>query len=434
MYEDRTVTPAEAVARLRPDDTLSFTLGPGQPASLLHAMADRDDWDGLELAGALLVDLYEIFTKPGVHYRSGFFGPAERILRDSGAAIEFVPSDFRRFAPILEKERPRVMAVAGAMPDDDGMVSFSLHSGATFAEARRAAADPDRLLVVEVEPSFPRTLGLPPEHPHAVHVDEVDVLVRGDRPPFVLPDIAATDTEVAIAGHARELIADGSTIQTGIGGIPSTVARMLAEGDGGDYGIHSEMFTTGLMHLHQAGKVSNTRKGRYDGISVCTFAAGEPELYEWLDGNEDVRFLPVDVVNSPDVIASNDNMVMINGALAVDLWGQAVADTRDLRQFSGIGGHEDFTAASGLQLDDRSLMCLPSTATVGGERVSRIVVGFPEGTVVTTPRHQLDIVITEFGAAHLRGRTVRERAQALAAISHPDFRPELEARAAELAA
>ena len=419
------IAPAEAVALLRPSDTLSFTLGPGQPQSLLHAMGERSDWERLELAGALLLDLYAVFTAPNVHYRSGFYGPAERFLRDSGAAIEFVPSDFRRFAPILEKESPRVMAIAGAMPDEDGNLSLSLHAGATYGELLRAAADPERLLIVEVHEDYPRTLGLPPEHPHSLHVDQVDALVQGDRPPIALPEPEATEVEQAIAEHAAEHIADGATIQTGIGGVPSTVARILAEGDGGDYGVHSEMFTSGLMALHQAGKVTNAHKGQYDGISITTFAEGVPELYPFLHENEQVRFLPVDVVNSPDVIARNEGMVMINGALKVDLWGQAVADTIGPQQFSGIGGHEDFTAASGLGLDDRSLMCLPSTVTVDGEVRSRIEPAFAAGTVVTTPRHQLDIVITEHGAAHLRGRTVRERAEALARVAHPDFRKDL---------
>jgi acyl-CoA hydrolase len=426
------MSPAEAVALIRADDSISFTLGPGQPQAFLHALGERSDWDGLELSGALLMDLYEVFTKPNVHYRSGFFGPAERFLRDAGASIEFVPSDFRRFAPILEKEGPRVMAVAGAMPDADGMVSLSLHAGATFGELKRAAADPDRVLLIEVNEQYPRTLGMPPDYPHALHVDELTALVQGDRAPIPLAEAPPTDVDRAIAEVAREHIADGATVQTGIGGVPSIVATMLAEGAGGNYGVHSEMFTTGLMKLHQSGKVTNSRKGQFDGVSITTFSAGTPELYEFLDGNTDVRFLPAQVVNSPDVISRNQGMVMINGALKIDLWGQAVADTLGPQQFSGIGGHEDFTAASGLGLDDRSLMCLPSTATVGGQMVSRIEAAFAAGTVITTPRHQLDIVITEYGAAHLRGRTVRERAEALARVAHPDFRNQLLEAAAAL--
>jgi acyl-CoA hydrolase len=202
------------------------------------------------------------------------------------------------------------------------------------------------------------------------------------------------------------------------------VAKLLAEGPGGNYGIHSEMFTTGLMHLHQAGKVKN-QKGLYDGFSVTTFALGTPELYEWLDGREEVRFLPVDRVNDPALIARNRNMVSINGALSVDLAGQIVADAIEGRQHSGIGGHEDFVAGAGMARGGHSLVCLPSTATVAGRRVSRIVSQHPAGALVTTPRHQADVIITECGAASLVGLTMGERARALAAIAHPDFRDEL---------
>jgi acyl-CoA hydrolase len=184
------------------------------------------------------------------------------------------------------------------------------------------------------------------------------------------------------------------------------------------------MFTTGLMRLHEAGKVAN-RKGQFDGVSVATFAAGTEELYEWLDRNEDVAFLPVEVVNSPERIARNRDVVTINGALAIDVHGQVVADTIRGAQFSGIGGHEDFVSGPALSVDDRSLLCLPSTVTVDGARRSRIVPWFEAGEVITTPRHQVDVVVTEHGSAELQGKTVHERGDALAAIAHPDFRDEL---------
>ncbi|MFN8036877.1 MAG: acetyl-CoA hydrolase/transferase C-terminal domain-containing protein [Acidimicrobiia bacterium] len=402
-------------------------LGPGQPGAFLHALGERDDWEELLVFGALLVDLYAVLTKPGVKFFSGFFGPAERFLRDSGADIEFVPADFRRFEPVLQQLSPRVMITSAALPDDDGYVSLSLHAGASVAELHRAAADPGRMVIAEVSPHFPRTFGFG-THDHRLHLDEIDVLVLSDRQPFLLQDVPGSDVERSIAQYVARFITDGCTLQTGIGGVPSLVARMLAEGPGGDYGVHSEMLTTGLMHLHKAGKISN-RKGVFDGVSVTTFAAGTEELYTWLDHNRDVAFLPVNVVNSPEIIAKNRKMVTINGALAVDLHGQAIADSIDGRQFSGIGGHEDFIAVSGLELEDRSLLCVPSTATVAGHRISRIVPAFPAGAVITTPRHQLDVVITEYGAAKLRGRTVRERAFALAQIAHPDFRDELRDRA-----
>jgi acyl-CoA hydrolase len=425
-------TVEEAVARIEAVDSVGIPLGPGQPGEFMHGLAARDDYRELTISGALLVDLYEVFSKPAVRYLSGFYGPIERLLIDSGADVEFVPSDFRRFGPLLERLAPRVMSTVATPPDDDGYLSLSLHAGASVDELHRSGADPNRLLVVEMNANFPRTVGLPPEHRHAVHVDEVDVLLESDRAPFVLEDAPATEVDQAIAGYARDFVADGCTLQTGIGGIPSTVVGLLAEGDGGDYGVHSEMFTTGLMHLHRAGKVTNRKGTAWDGWSITTFAAGTQELYDWLDGNDVVRFLPVGLVNSRHRIAANRQMVTVNGALCVDLYGQVVADTIGARQYSGIGGHEDFVSAPGLELEDRSLVCLPSTARAGDTPVSRIVAALPEGWVITTPRHQLDVVITEFGAAELRGGTVRERAFALAEIAHPDFREELRAAASRL--
>jgi len=419
-----TMTLPDAAALVRDRDSLGVPLGPGQPSGFLHALGARDDWVELTVFGALLVDLYEVFMKPGVRYLSGFFGPAERFLVDSGARVEFVPADFRRFSRIAEQLAPRVVATVAAPPDADGFLSLSLHAGATVDTLHQAGADPDRLLVVETNAKFPRTYGSD-EYPHRLHLDEIDVLVESDRDPFLLPDVEPTAADRAIAAHVRALIPDGATLQTGIGGIPSTVVGLLATGDGGDYGVHSEMFTTGLMQLHRAGKVTNAHKGQFPGVSVTTFAAGTAELYEWLDDNHDVAFLPVDIVNAPEVIARNREMITINGALAVDLHGQVVADTIGGRQFSGIGGHEDFIAQSGLSLSDRSIVCLRSTSVVDGVTISRIMGTLPSGWIVTTPRHQLDLVITEHGVAHLRGRTVRERARALAEIAAPQFRDEL---------
>lgn len=423
-----TPSPVEAaVAQVRSIDAVGVPLGPGVPAAFVHGLAGRD-YEQLEISGALLTDFFEVFSQPNVRYLSGFYGPIERILVDAGADVAFVPSDFRRFAPILERRKPRVMATVASPPDAEGWCSLSLHAGATVAELHRCGADPERVLVVEINPSFPRTVGLPPEHRHGIHLDEIDVLIEGTAPPFELVDAEPTDIERAIALHALDFVQDGSTLQTGIGGIPNAIATLLAEQPGGDYGIHSEMFTTGLMRLHQAGKITN-QKGRWSGLSITTFALGTAELYRWLDGNDLVRFLPVDLVNSPEAIAHNPKMVTINGAICLDLQGQIVADTIGSKQYSGIGGHEDFVASSGLELEDRSLICVSSTVTVGGVVQSRITPTLPLGAIVTTPRHQLDVVITEYGAAQLRGGTVRERALALAAVAHPDFRDELLAAA-----
>jgi acyl-CoA hydrolase len=421
---------ADAVALVRPTDSMAVPLGPGVPGGFMHALGERDDFVTLDIFGALLPDLYALLTKPGVHYRSGFFGPAERFLRDSGASIEFVPADFRRFAPVLEWLNPRVMAFAGA-PPVDGWVSLSLHAGATVDELHRAAKDPNRIVIAEVSEKFPRTYGVSPNYEHRIHVDDIDALVYTDREPLNLADAPSSDAENAIAQYALQFIDSGTTLQTGIGGIPNRIAHVLSESNLSDLGVHSEMFTTGLMRLHQAGKVSNRKGSEFDGFSPTTFAAGIPELYTWLHENSDVRFLPVKVVNSPEIISRNRNMVTINGALAVDLSGQVVADTIDGVQFSGVGGHEDFVAGPGLTLNGRSLICLPSTTTINGVVTSRIMNRFTSGSIVSTPRHQVDVVITEFGIAELEGRTIRERSRALAMISHPDFRDELIANAEE---
>jgi acyl CoA:acetate/3-ketoacid CoA transferase beta subunit len=415
---------ARAIELVRPDDSLAVPLGPGVPSGFLHALGDRDDFTDLRIFGALLPDLYQLFMRSGVHYSSGFFGPAERFLRDSGASIDFVPADFRRFAPVLHHLSPRVMATAAATPVN-GWVSLSLHAGASVDELRAAGADPNRVLLVEVSPKFPRTYGIEPDNAHRLHVDEIDVLIETDRAPFVLEDAPPTDVEVAIAEYAAHYVHDGSTLQTGIGGIPNQVAKLLAEGPCGDLGVHSEMFTTGLMHLHRAGKVTNRKGGVFDGVSVTTFAAGVPELYEWLHENSEVRFLPVKLVNSPELIARNRQMVTLNGALAIDLAGQVVADTISGKQFSGIGGHEDFVSGPSLSADGRSLICLPSTTSINGEVVSRVLATLPAGAVVSTPRHQVDVVVTEHGVAELQGRTIRERSIALAHIAHPMFRDDL---------
>lgn len=432
-YLSKKRTPSEAAALVRSRDTLAFPLGPGQPSAFLQALGDRDDWEELVAFGALLLAPYALFFRKGVRLLSGFYGPVERLLRSQGYAVEFVPADFRRYSGFARRLSPRVMATVVAPSGPDGRFSLSLHAGATVDELRRAGADPERLLVVEVNPRLPRTLGIEPDHPHSLSLEEIDVIVESDVEPPTLPDSAPTEIEKTMAEIVSGYVPDGATLQTGIGGVPSMVVEMLAGGKGGDYGVHSEMFTTGLMRLHHAGKVTN-RKGLYDGVSICTFALGTEELHRWLDGQQAVRFLPVDCVNDPSLIARNREMISINGALAVDLFGQISADTIGGRQFSGIGGHEDFINGASFSLKGHSIVCLPSTATVDGRAVSRLVARFGAGALVTTPRHQIDIIVTEYGAAEVAGLTVRERAHAIAEIAHPDFRDELREQARDLTA
>jgi acyl-CoA hydrolase len=389
----------------------------------MAALGERDDWEDLTVDGALITTGTELFNRQGVRYRSGFFGPIERYVADSGGHVEYVPADFRRFGPLLAEIEPRVMVAAAAPPDDGGWCSLSLHAGGTTPQLRAAGADPDRLLIVETNPAYPYTYGTA-GFTHALHVDEIDVLIAGEVGPTATPPREIGDVARAIAANAIPHIKSGSTLQTGIGAVPEAIAMQLAEGPEGDFGIHTEMFNDGLMKLHEAGKVSNS-KGLYDQLSVCTFALGSRELYDWLDRSTNVAFLPVEAVNDPHVMTQNRQMVTVNGALAVDLYGQVVADTLGGRQFSGVGGGEDFVSGPAYVVGGTSLLCFASTAGEGDQRVSRILPQLPAGTLVTTPRHQLDVVVTEFGAVDLATLTVSERAHALASIAHPDFRDEL---------
>lgn len=432
IMDPRFLTPIEAAQLVRKRDTIGFGLGPANPHAFLTALGARDDWEDLTLGGALLLGYYPVLGHPNVAYRSGFFGPAERMLHSQGARIELVPGGFRQFAPILRRFAPRVMAVQAAPLDGQEMVNLSLHLGATYDELVLAGRDPDRLLVVEVNPHFPSTCSLPPDYTNTLPLDLVDVVIEADGMPYALPPTEPDTVDEAIADVASSFITDGATLQIGIGAVPDMVAARVAARPGGHYGVHSEMFTDGLMRLHQAGKVTNDRKGAFDGVSVTTFALGSGELYRWLADNQQVAFVPVQVVNDPTVIARNHAFVSVNGALTVDLYGQVVADNIGGTQISGVGGHEDFVAGAEMRIDDHSLICLRSTAVVGGVTRSRIAGLLPEGSVVSTPRHHTGVVVTEYGAADLTGLTVGERAEALCGIAHPDFRAGLAETAAGL--
>jgi len=425
-------TPEEAVALIRPTDMIGLGLGPANPDAFLTALGTRDDWEGLTILGALLLGYYTALENPHVSYRCGFFGPAERMLLAEGANIELVPGGFRQFAPILRRYNPRVMTAQAAPPGPDGAVNLSLHFGATYEELVMAGRDPERLLIVEVNPNLPRTCSLAPTYTNTIDLDLVDVIVEADGTPYALAEAPPDEIDQAIAEWAGTFVTDGATLQIGIGAVPNMVASRLAAGPGGSYGVHSEMFTDGLMQLHRAGKVTNDAKSVFNGVSITTFALGSAELYQWLDGNADVAFVPVQVVNDPTVIAQNHAFVSINGALSVDLYGQVVADSIDGRQISGVGGHEDFVAGAEMRIEDHSLICLRSTVTSNGVTRSRIAPLLPEGSVVSTPRHHTGVIITEYGAADLSGLTVRERADALVQIAHPDFRAELAEVAAGL--
>jgi acyl-CoA hydrolase len=398
---------------------------------MMRALSAREDWEDVTVSGGLILGNWPFFTHPGVHYRGSFYGGGERWAKAQGGDVQFVPSFFRQYNLLIQHLAPRVMMCAGALPDAQGNVSVSLHNGAHLEELRRCGQDPTRLLIVEVSPHYPRTYALPGHH-NSIPLAEIDVLVTTDEHPPVFPNDPGTEADAVIASYAASYVKDGATLQTGIGAVPNLVAQALATGDGGDYGVHSEMFTDGLLALSKAGKVTNAAKTIHPGYSVITFAAGSPEMYEFLHENTTIGMAPVHYTNDPHVIRQNHRMVSINSALEVDLQGQIVADTIGARQYTGVGGHQDFTEGTSFDLSHVSLICLQSTAVVNGERKSRISARPPVNGVVTTPRQLTGVVITEFGAADVRGLTVAERAQALIDIAHPDFRDELRISAREL--
>jgi len=420
----KTVSAKEAAGLIRRVDSIGFGLGPANPHGFFAALSEREDLENVVMSGALVLGLFDVFSKPGVHYRSGFYGPAERFFAGTGANVELIPAGFRQFGTILRRVAPRVMVAQATLPDARGKVSLSLHLGGSRDELLAAARDSERLLMIEMNPTLPWTTALE-GYDNTIDVEEIDVLIEGDVPVFELPEEPGGEVEDAIARHALSLIPDGATLQTGIGSIPTMVATRLALREGGGYGIHSEMLTDGIMRMHKAGKVTNTNKGCFEGVSITTFALGTSELYEWLDHNVEVAFAPVTVVNDPTVIARNRSFFSINGAIMVDLLGQIVADNIDGRQISGVGGHEDFIAGAEFEIEDKSLVCLSSTAEVAGERRSRIVPALPSGAVVSTPRHHTGVIVTEYGAVDVTGMTVSERAHALIEVAHPDFRDEL---------
>lgn len=430
VYREKLRTPAEAAALVQREDTVAVPIATGQPTAFLTALGERDDWINLVLFSGLLIRPYAVLQKPGVRMVSGFYGPMERMLEAAGARIDYLPADFLGWERYARLAPPRVVASALAPMDGHGYLNFGLHAGATFHAFLEAARDPNRLAIAEVNPTMPQVCGLARYGGHRIHVSEVDCIVEGNEPVFELPQEEPSDEDRAIAEFVERLVDHGSTLQIGIGGVPNLVAKLLAEGKKGDFGIHTEMLVDGIMHLHEAGKVTN-HKGVFDGFSVATFCAGSRALYDWVHRNPEVRMLPVMYVNDPAIIRRNRSMVSINGALAVDLSAQVMADTIGTRQYSGVGGHELFVIGAHDSQNGKSCICLHSTARPGGQRVSTIVPAFPPGTPTTTPRHHVQYVVTEYGAVNLSLLTDAERAHALVTIAHPDFRDQLRAAVRE---
>src|SRR5881296_1170562 len=415
----------EAAARLvQPRDTVLCGFVAGQPVGFLEALGARTDLEDVALYTGLLTRPFALLQNPGVRVVSGFFGPIERMARAAGARVSYLPADFSGLERRALRMKPRVALAVTSLPDREGWLSFGVQAGASYRPFLEAARDPERLAIAEVNPRMPRVDGIPELGGNRVHTSQVDAWVEHDAELVTLPDEQPSPEDLAIARLVCDRIEPEAILQFGIGAIPDEIARILADRPGGGFGIHTEMISDGVMRLHEAGKVAN-RKPVYDGFTVATFALGSQPLYHWLDGNPSVRILPVTDVNESWVLRQLPRLTSINGALSIDLAGQVAADAVAGRQHSGTGGHESFVSGARAAPDGRSFLCLKSTATVGGRRISTIASHFGGDTLVTTPRHHVQYVVTEHGAVDLSVLTDTERPRALIELAHPDFRDEL---------
>lgn len=417
---------AAAVALVRPRDSLLCGFVAGQPAGFLEALGHRSDLEDVVLYTGLLAQPYALLENRAVRVVSGFFGPLERLARAAGSRVSYLPADFNALEYRALRLKPRVALAVTSPPDAEGWLSFGIHAGASYRPFLEAARDPERLAIAEINPKMPRVDGVDAFGRNRIHVSQVDAFYEHVSDLTALPDAPPSAEDLAIAQHVCERISPGATLQFGIGSIPNEIARILARGPGGGYGIHTEMISDGVMLLHREGKVAN-RKPLYEGVSVATFALGSTALYEWIDGHPEVRMLPVTEVNETRVLQQLPGLVSVNAALAVDLFGQVAADAIGGRQYSGTGGHEAFVAGAAAAPGGQSFLCLKSTVEVKGQRISTIVSQLEPGTLVTTPRHHVQYVVTEYGAVDLSVLDDLERPAALIEIAHPEFRDALRA-------
>ena len=276
-----------------------------------------------------------------------------------------------------------------------------------------------------MQTKFPQALeinGLPLTYGKLIPVESITYFVEHSSPIIELPPPKIGPVEEAIGKHCASLVKNGDTLQLGIGAIPDAVLNFLK--DKKNLGIHSEMFSDGVVALAEAGVITNQAKTLHPGKYVANFLMGTKRLYDFVDHNPDVLILPVNYVNNPIVIGQNDNLVSINSCVQVDLTGQVASESIGSKQISGIGGQVDFIRGAAFSKGGRSIIAMPSTAKGGA---SKIVPMLGAGVAVTTSRTDVDYVITEYGVAQLKGRSLRQRAQNLIQIAHPDFRQELQA-------
>ena len=389
IYKNRFATVEEAVRAIEDGDHLVFGHAAGCPQVVPAEMiAQKERLHDVGIYHMLTLNDGSYLT-PGTegHFRhiTNFVGGNSRqAVADDQA--DFLPVFFYEIPQLFDEVYPVDVAVIQvSYPDSEGNCSFGLSCDYT-----KAAAEKARLVIAEMNENMPYVEG-----DNKIHISRLDYIIPTNLalPEIPLPKI--TDVEKAIGRNCASLIEDGSTLQLGIGAIPDAV--LLFMGDKKDLGIHTEMFSDGVIDLVESGVVNK---------NAC------------------IEMRPVDYVNDPRVIAQNEKMVSINSCIEVDLMGQVASETIGLKQFSGTGGQVDYVRGAAWSAGGKSIMAMPSTAAKG--KASRIVPFLAQGAAVTTSRNDVDYVVTEYGIARLKGKTLKQRARALIAVAHPDFRPMLE--------
>jgi acyl-CoA hydrolase/RimJ/RimL family protein N-acetyltransferase len=416
VYKSQILTAVEAVKRIRPGQRIFIGTGTAEPLQLVSALSKR----AVELPDTEIVHLLTFGEAPYAHrelaqyFRVNSFFIAENVR-------DIIQEGLGDYTPIHLSDIPRlfnsgqlpldVALIQVTPPDKDGLCSMGVS-----VDIVKSATENASLVIAQVNPRMPRTLG-----DSFIHAYEIDVLVPGEESLLEIKSPDVTDTTRQIAEHLSALIEDGSTLEIGIGRIPQALVGFLK--DKKDLGIHTEMISDAVMELMEAGAITGARKTVDRGRVVTSFCLGTQKLYDFIDNNPRCAFHPTEYVNSPFVIHQQHKMVAINTALEVDLTGQVCADSIGEKFFSGVGGHVDFNRGAAKAPGGKAIIALPSTAQ--GESISRIVVRLSPGAGVVTTRAGVYYVVTEYGVAYLHGKSVQERALALISIAHPKFRADL---------
>lgn len=421
-YQEHIKSASEAVSLVKSGDCIVFSHACGEPRQLPGELVKRaSDLHGVKIIH--MVPMGEaLYCRPeyaGIFQHIALFAgaPTRQAIWEKRA--DYVPCFFSRVPSLLGTHFPvDVAMITVSPPDANGFCSLGVSVDYT-----RKAVQEAKLVVCEVNPSMPRTHG-----DSFVHVEDMHCFVEVDEPIYELNNGELSEVEFKIGKNVAELISDGCCLQLGIGGIPDAVLSYLDAFK--DLGIHSEMISNGVMNLVEKGVINCKRKTIHKGHIVVTFMMGSRAFYDWVNDNPLIEMHTVDYVNHPAIISQNQRMISINSALEVDLLGQVSADTLGPKQFSGVGGQVDFVRGVQMSEGGKAIIALPSTARRG--TLSRIVPQLAPGSAVTTSRNDVDYVVTEFGIAELKGKTLHQRQQALISIAHPEFRDELKHQAAEI--